>query len=297
MGLEEFRGFLQVVDEGSFAAAATALGVSRTTLRRQVDALEAEAGVALLERTAKGVVLTEAGRRLVVGGRQMEQDFRALMRGARGNDGPPEGEIRVMLPTGLLPAAVAMIFGMIRTNWPGVRVRAAFTDRIEEVQAATTDVACWFGETAPSGSWETRTFATSTQRLLASREYLAAHGTPETFEDLKKHTVFAWLSPGEAEPMLATDQGLVPLAATAIANHPHIIHECVHQGVCIGWVPQADFPMAPGIEAPVRLFEARVGRPVPLRLGVPRALARTPKVKIFLDHLDMMRALILPAQV
>lgn len=44
MDLEELRAFLDVVQTGSFLAAADSLGVSRTTLRRRVEALEARAG-------------------------------------------------------------------------------------------------------------------------------------------------------------------------------------------------------------------------------------------------------------
>ena len=71
MDLEELRSFLAVVETGSFLAAATNLGVARATLRRRVDALEARAGVPLLERTARGVTVTEAGSVLMARGRQV----------------------------------------------------------------------------------------------------------------------------------------------------------------------------------------------------------------------------------
>jgi DNA-binding transcriptional LysR family regulator len=74
MDLEELRAFLDVVETGSFLAAAKSLGVSRTTLRRRVEALEARAGVPLLKSTPQGILLTEAGEVLAQRGRIMMQE-------------------------------------------------------------------------------------------------------------------------------------------------------------------------------------------------------------------------------
>jgi DNA-binding transcriptional LysR family regulator len=49
---------------GSFRAAADALGVTPTAISHQIATLEAQLGVALFERHARGVALTEAGARL-----------------------------------------------------------------------------------------------------------------------------------------------------------------------------------------------------------------------------------------
>lgn len=56
----------EVVEQGSFTAAAAALGYTQSAISRQVAAMEQAAGVALFERTRRGVRLTEPGRRFVV---------------------------------------------------------------------------------------------------------------------------------------------------------------------------------------------------------------------------------------
>ena len=83
MDLEEFRAFIAVVETGSFLAAATNLNLARATLRRRVDALEARAGVPLLERSARGVVVTEAGSLLASRGRHVLQEASALIASVR----------------------------------------------------------------------------------------------------------------------------------------------------------------------------------------------------------------------
>ncbi len=267
--------------------------MSRTTLRRQVDALEAETCVPLLERNSKGVVLTEAGRRLARGGRAVEQEFRALLHTVREKNERPEGELRVTLPTGLLPAALAMIFGLIHGNWPGVRIRCSFVDEPHLVKSSETDLAVWFGATAPVGAWETRHIINTRQRLLASQSYLEVRGTPRTLQDLAQHTVIAWLGAGEAEPSLFTPLGQrIPLAAAVITRHVHFVHECAQRGMGIGWVPDGEVGPTPGHETLVRVLDEVVGRDVSMNMGVPRSLVDVPKVRIFLQHLDELRALV-----
>jgi DNA-binding transcriptional LysR family regulator len=293
VGLEELRAFLHVVDEGSFASAASTLAMSRTTLRRHVDALEAETGVLLLERNSKGVVLTEAGRKLARGGRVMEQEFSALLRAIREDDERLEGEIRMTLPTGLMPTAMALIFGLVQNNWPGVRVRSTFMDEPHRVKAADADLVVWFGETPPVGSWETRVFGVARQRLLASPDYLKERGTPQVIADLAQHRVLAWLGAGEDEPFLFTRDGdPIALTASAVARHPHLLHECAHLGFGIAWVPDGALAPSPGREPLVAVLDDRVGRDVRLHMGVPRSLAEVPKVRVFLQNVEEMRAFV-----
>src|ERR1700727_3002295 len=54
--------FANVVDFGSFSAAAKALGLQTSKLSRRVAALESELGVRLINRTTRRLSLTEAGK-------------------------------------------------------------------------------------------------------------------------------------------------------------------------------------------------------------------------------------------
>lgn len=67
MILRHFRYFVAVAEHGSIVGAAQALRLSQPPLSRQIRALEREAGVPLLERTRRGVVLTPAGSTVLAG--------------------------------------------------------------------------------------------------------------------------------------------------------------------------------------------------------------------------------------
>ena len=65
LDLKRLQVLREVAARGSFSAAAEALGYSQPAISQQINALEREAGATLLERNARGVRLTDAGRALV----------------------------------------------------------------------------------------------------------------------------------------------------------------------------------------------------------------------------------------
>ena len=64
VNLKQLEYFVHVVELGSFSKAALVLDIAQPALSRQVRALETDLRETLLLRNGRGVVLTEAGRRL-----------------------------------------------------------------------------------------------------------------------------------------------------------------------------------------------------------------------------------------
>src|SRR5258707_4855540 len=73
-----------IVEGGSFARAADALGLSRSGVSRAVSRLEARVGVRLLDRTTRAVSLTDEGRRLYAEVAPLLQGIEDLVRITRG---------------------------------------------------------------------------------------------------------------------------------------------------------------------------------------------------------------------
>src|SRR3954453_1458775 len=63
--LKHLRVFKEVADRGSFSAAAEALSYTQPAVSQQIAALERGAGAKLMDRTPRGIRLTEAGRALL----------------------------------------------------------------------------------------------------------------------------------------------------------------------------------------------------------------------------------------
>ncbi len=65
LDVKRLRVLREVAARGSFSAAAEALAYTQSAVSQQIAALEREAGTRLVDRSARGVRLTEAGRALV----------------------------------------------------------------------------------------------------------------------------------------------------------------------------------------------------------------------------------------
>ncbi|MCE9576497.1 MAG: LysR family transcriptional regulator [Deltaproteobacteria bacterium] len=286
MDLEELRAFVTVADTGSFFAAADALGVSRTTLRRRVGALEARAGVALVESTRQGAVLTEAGQALAARGRDLIAEASALVSAVREVGREPTGVLRVIMPVGMPPHALAPLFARLRTTWPRLAVTCRFSNDPLAEPLTEVDLIVHFADDPPRKPWLSRALLRVPERLLASPGYLARRGTPTSIEDLAAHELLAWQAPGEdARTWPVRGGGRVAVAPAMIATDIHLIRSCCAAGLGIALVPDAPFP-SPDSAALVPVLVDHVGRERTVRVTVPATLAGIPKIAMVLAQVD-----------
>ncbi len=95
MELYQLRGFAAVADLGHLTRAAEKLHISQPALSAQIKALEDELGVTLFERSASGMTLTAAGKRLLPDATGILAAAAALHGKARAMEGEVAGHVRV----------------------------------------------------------------------------------------------------------------------------------------------------------------------------------------------------------
>jgi DNA-binding transcriptional LysR family regulator len=102
--------FTEVARRGSVTATARALNYTPSAVSQQISRLEAEAGQPLLERHARGVTLTDAGRALAERGQRIARELQAAENELADYAGLRAGTLRIgTFPTvgaSLLPQAV-----------------------------------------------------------------------------------------------------------------------------------------------------------------------------------------------
>jgi DNA-binding transcriptional LysR family regulator len=286
MDLEELQAFLHVVKQGSFHAAAETLGMSRTTLRRRVESLQARAGVPLLESSRQGVVLTEAGRALAERGQSMVEEASALVSSIRELGRAPSGVLRMVMPVGLPPLLVAPLYAALRSAYPQLRVHCRFSNDPLGESLVDIDMAVHFGESTPRGPWLSLVIMRVIERLCASEAYLAQRGTPSTIDELASHELLAWQAPGEDPSEWPTrNGGKFTVEPGFVATDIHLVRQCCLAGLGIGLIPDAllDGPNVPA-DALVPVLPEIVGRERAVRVTVPEALGEIPKIKMVLTH-------------
>lgn len=286
MDLEEFRAFLGVVETGSFLAAATSLNMARATLRRRVEALEARAGVPLLERSARGVVVTEAGAVLAARGRHVLQEASALVASVREIGREPVGVLRTLLPMGLPPHGLTPMFAALRGAFPRLSLQLRFSEDPVREALEDIDMLAYFGPEQPEGPWLTHEVWPMREWLLASAEYLGRRGTPRTLEELAGHELLAWAAPGEDARVLPTLAGeSFEVEPVLVSADVHCIRQMALAGLGLAFVPDAMLPDPGAPEgALVPVLADVVGRKRSLFVGFPAAQAGLPKLRAILQH-------------
>lgn len=286
MDLEELRGFIAVVEAGSFLGAARALNVSRTTLRRQVGSLEARAGVPLLESARQGVAPTLAGEVLVRHGRTMMQGAAALLASIREVGQAPSGTLRCVLPVGLPPHLMTTVIGLTRAAYPQLDYHCTFSDDPLSGPLVDVDVVAHFCEDAPQGPWVSYVAMRVPERLIASPDYLARRGTPTSIADLEGHDLLSWQAPkGDPRVWHSPKEGPFNVRPRLITTDIHLLRSVCIAGQGIALVPDAMVPdPSHGEDALVTVLPGLVGRERPLRISVPLALSEIPKIKMIVGH-------------
>ncbi len=122
MNLRDLRYLLAVLEHGHFGRAAEACGVSQPTLSVQLRKLEAELGVALLERGARGVAATAACRSLLPHVRAALAEAEAIQAQARRLRDPLSGPFRLGIIPTLAPYLLPRVLAGLRARLPNLEI-------------------------------------------------------------------------------------------------------------------------------------------------------------------------------
>jgi len=179
--------FAQVVDFGSYTAAAEALGMQTSKLSRRVGALERELGVRLLNRTTRKLSLTEAGKTFHRHCVALIAEAEAAKDAIQQTLSSPRGVVRVSCPTGLLQGGVADILGRYLTAYPQVHIALEATNRRVDVVDEGIDIAIRVRVPPFDDSdLAMRSFGPSEIILVGSPALVAAHGEPRALSDIER---------------------------------------------------------------------------------------------------------------
>lgn len=287
MDLDELRAFLKVVDEGSLARAAATLLVSRTTIRRRIEALEARLGAALFARNATGVEPTEAGRLLAARGRIIVREADFLTEALREAQGEPAGTLRVALPPGLPPFLLQPVAALWRQRYPRLSIHFRITEEPLRALLDQVDVAVVFGDVDPHGPWMVLPILSLREWIVASDAYLARRGTPRTIEDLAEHELLVWCLPGQDPARLPhlTDGPFVVQPAV-VSSDVHWLRQCAMAGMGLVYLPDARLPDAFEGAVPLRpVLPDLVGRRFEATVAFSRSRNGSPQMRAVLNDL------------
>ncbi|VWC29493.1 LysR family transcriptional regulator [Burkholderia pseudomultivorans] len=186
-GMTELEVVLAVARRSSFRGAALELGMSTTAVSSAVAGLEARLKVRLFNRSTRSVSLTDAGRRYVTRIAPALDEIRSA--GEEAGTGPdtPSGTLRVNAPQGAAFLLMEPLFYRYAQRYPDVRIDIVSESRMIDVVAEGFDAGIRLAESVPQDMIAVPLSRDIRMLVVATPDYLKAHGTPRHPRDLLAH--------------------------------------------------------------------------------------------------------------
>jgi DNA-binding transcriptional LysR family regulator len=276
------RSFLAALDHGSLLGAARALKSSQPTIGRHIAELESQLGVALFERTGRGLKPLDMALRLADAARAMEAGAHQLQRNASSIDDAVRGTVRITASQPVACVLLPPLLARLRLALPEVQVELVSSNEVSNLLRREADIAIRMVQ-PDQASLVAKRIGKVTLGVYAHRDYLQRAGAPQAPADLMAH---ALLGNDKNEDIIRGFRALgYPMTREQFAFRTDDLMaywQAVRSGVGIGFV--ADYlartdsgvvPLLPMLKIP----------PIPVWLAVHREIRTSKRIRAVYDFL------------
>lgn len=183
--------FTAVVDNGSFAAAAGRLGMSRATASKTVAGLEEHLGARLLNRTTRRLSLTEEGMAFYERSVQILVDIWEAEQIAGRTATEPRGTLKVTMPLAYGLHRLGSVIAEYAERYPQVTLNLSLSDRKVDLVEEGYDVAVRIGRLPESGLIA-RKLGIVHSVVVGAPDYFRRYGKPKVPADLADHACLGY---------------------------------------------------------------------------------------------------------
>lgn len=279
--------YVRVVDLKSFSLAAAELGISSSSVSKQVSHLEQHVGARLLQRTTRRLYVTEVGAAYY----EKCQSILSEVEEAENLVSQLQGK-----PRGVLKITCNMTFGQMQLSkaipefmeaYPDVQVDVTLDDRPPDLIRDGFDMAIRISDPAlPDSSLIAREISTIPMYICATPKYLKEHGYPQDSEELKGHNCLVFVHAANANQWSLYKDGerhTVQVSGDMKANNSLVVRESVlhHRGIA----NLADFVIDRFVRCGdlVRVFPEYEPEKLSIFAVYPDRKYISPKVSCFID--------------
>ncbi|QCG66726.1 LysR family transcriptional regulator [Pseudomonas veronii] len=232
--------FVQAVDSKGFSSAARQLGLATSSVTRMIDGLEAELGAVLLNRSTRQISLSDAGAAYYLKAREVlnavaEADASVTDRGEL-----PAGHLRISVPVALGRRLIAPHIASLLQRYPQLVLDMTLSDDIVELLGERVDLAIRLGSAAAMDGVVSRPVGHFRRRVVASAEYLNAHGFPEHPMDLMQHECLRFSYGPKQQVWTFLKEGeetRVPIEGRFKSNNAEVLREVALAGGGVALLP------------------------------------------------------------
>jgi LysR family transcriptional regulator, regulator for bpeEF and oprC len=226
--------FARAVETGSFSAAGRDLGLGQPAISRYVAALEDHLQIRLLHRSTRKLSLTPEGERYYTDIRRILDAVDESESAFRDNV-EPSGLLRVACPTALAHAFVMPHIQTFLERHPRLTLDLQLNDRYVDLVNEGTELAIRIGNLEDS-ALRSRRLGMYSRVFVASKDYLAKRGIPQTPDDLRNHDciVYTLLSSGATWRFRDAD---IPVSGRLRVNSPDAVSAAATAGLGVAHGP------------------------------------------------------------
>ncbi len=141
LDISGIRVFREIVESGSFTAAADRLGMAAPMVSKHIARLERKLGARLLNRSSRSMSLTEAGKDFFAQCRQALDILDAAVASVAQESGPPRGELKISAPVWCANPGFARVLADFRKDYPEVRLDLHLDNHMVDLVADGFDLA------------------------------------------------------------------------------------------------------------------------------------------------------------
>lgn len=285
--LASMQVYVCVVDTHSFARAAEVLGLPRSTVSRVIKELESWLGIQLLQRTTRKLSVTADGRRYYDESKRLLADIATMESSFPGRSAQPKGRFKVGMPQSLARHCIIPRLPAFLRQYPELELLLCSSDNVEDIIQEGYDCVIRTGRIEDSTTLVARPLANFRWAVLASPDYIAAHGKPDNVDSLERHHAVGYLNhrTGRTTDWFFTlDDGdvAIRMKETLIVDDTDAYIQAGIQGV--GLIRVASYLVAPYLQSGgLVLCMENLSFDLPLSLVYPQNRYLPPSVRAFYD--------------
>ncbi|MFT3734094.1 MAG: LysR family transcriptional regulator [Rhodocyclaceae bacterium] len=276
------QSFLAVLRHGSLLAAARHLEASQPTIGRHIAELERQLGVALFERTGRGLVPTDMALRLADAARAMDAGAQQLARQLTDSDQALAGSVRISASQPVACHLLPPILVQMRQAIPGVRIDLVVSNEVSNLLRREADIALRMVAPEQSSLIARRVGAVELT-ACAHVDYLRRYGVPRQVKDLLAHDLIGGDLRNEAMEGLVRHGVPVTEEHFALRTDDLIASwQAIRAGLGIGFAAQYLVRNEPQVDALLPTLKIPA---LPVWLVVHREIRGNPRIKAVYDYL------------
>ena len=287
--LTDIAVFHRVVKEGSFTAAAKALGLSRSVVSKYITRLEERLGARLLHRTTRRLNLTEAGRVFAERSGQALEAIEEAEQAVSQLQSTPRGMLRLSAPVSFGLLQISPLLPDFLERYPEIQVDLRLQDRQVDLIEEEVDVAVRIAR-LPDSTFIARRLAQCDYVVCATPGYFAGHGTPRTPQELEHRPCLVFSHHDKPRQWQFVDPGgravTVPVSGRLRSDNSLALREAVLQGLGMALAPRfmlGDSLAAGRLQAVLTDWTVP---PLSIYAVFPQRRYLSPKVRVLLDFLS-----------